>query len=173
MTINSPLLPTSLHTTVDTGATDAELERMTAMGRERDAWTIALGHGRTPDAALATTRFTRRWQAAGGVIVDTVAWPETAASWMRQARRFTALDPDLWVMVGPVIGWAQMTRRLLWSTPWQPSRTIAGANVGTAAAIGLVGAANLPGMAGATCDGGTWTISYGELVTSAAPATGP
>ena len=28
-------------------------------------------------------------------------------------------------MAGPPGGWAQMTRRLLWSTPWEPGRTIA------------------------------------------------
>lgn len=61
-------------------------------------------------------------------------------------------------------GWAQMTRRLLWSTSWQPERTIAFASVGAEHAIGLVGAGNLPGLAGATADGGTWTVRDGQLI---------
>jgi hypothetical protein len=56
-----------------------------------------------------------------------------------------------------------MTRRLLWSTRWQPDRTIAFAALGTEHAIVLVGAGNLPGLAGATADGGTWTIRDGQL----------
>jgi hypothetical protein len=58
-----------------------------------------------------------------------------------------------------------MTRRLLWSTPWQPGRTIAFAALGTHRAIGLVGACNLPGLTGATADGGTWTVRDGQLQT--------
>jgi hypothetical protein len=72
-------------------------------------------------------------------------------------------------MAGAPVGWAQMTRRLLWSTSWEPGRTIAFAALGTSHAIGLVGADNLPGLAGATADGGTWTVRDGQLH-SAAPA---
>jgi hypothetical protein len=56
-----------------------------------------------------------------------------------------------------------MARRLLWSTPWQPGRTLAFAALGTQRAIGLVGAHNLHGLAGATADGGTWTVCHGNL----------
>ncbi|HEY0932315.1 MAG TPA: hypothetical protein VGD91_01115 [Trebonia sp.] len=54
-----------------------------------------------------------------------------------------------------------MTRRLLWSTPWQPERTVAFASIATGRAIGLVGAVNLDGLAGATADGGTWAVHEG------------
>jgi len=49
----------------------------------------------------------------------------------------------------------------MWSTPWQPERTIAFADIGTSRAIGLVGAVNLLGLTGATTDGGTWTVRDG------------
>jgi hypothetical protein len=93
------------------------------------------------------------------MIICTITWPETAASWLRQATRFAAADPDLWVMAGPATGWAQMTRRLLWSTSWRPDRTLAFASLGTAPVISLVGAHNLPGLTGATTDGSTWQVS--------------
>ena len=66
-------------------------------------------------------------------------------------------------MAGPPRGWAQISRRLLWSTAWQPGRTLAFAASGTWRAIGLVGAHNLQGLAGAAADGGTWTVCNGSI----------
>jgi len=153
----SPLLPPGMAGRIaETDATEAELSRMTGLALSRGARVIAIGSGNTPAAARAVAGFTRRWEATGGIILCAVTWPESAASWLRHARRFTAADPDLWVMAGPPTGWAQMTRRLLWSTPWRPERTIAFAAIGTGQVIGLVGAHNLPRLTGATADGGTW-----------------
>jgi hypothetical protein len=168
----SPLLPPGMAGGVtghmagrvaETDATDAELSRMTELALGRGARAIAIGRGNSPAAAQATASFARRFRNAGGIIVCLVTWPESAASWLRQARRFTAADPDLWIMAGPAIGWAQMTRRLLWSTSWRPERTIAFAAIGTQPVIGLVGAHNLPGLTGATADGGSWLVSDGLL----------
>jgi hypothetical protein len=144
-------------------ATDAELDRMLQLALRGNADGVAIGHGRSPAAARAAREFARRWEAAGRTVHCTVSWPEEAASWLRQAIRFAAADPDLWVMTGPAGGWAQMTRRLLWSTSWKPERTIAFAAIGTGQAIGLVGAVNVPGLAGATAGGGTWAVRDGQL----------
>ena len=142
----------------------SELDRILELALRRGAHTVTIGHGRSAAAVAAADAFARRWEAGGRIVLAVVTWPEDAASWLRQATRFAAADPDLWIMAGPVRGWAQMTRRLLWSTSWQPERTIAFAALGTEHAIGLVGAANLPGLAGATGDGGTWTVRDGQLV---------
>jgi hypothetical protein len=152
-------------------ATETELNRMAELARRRDARTIAIGRGRSAPAAATAAAFARRWEAGGRIVLDIVTWPEEAASWLRQATRFAAADPDLWVMTGPAGGWAQMTRRLLWSTPWQPGRTIAFADLGTWPAVGLVGAHNLDGLTGATADGRTWAVRDGQLQT-AAPLAG-
>jgi hypothetical protein len=160
----SPLLPLATVTCApEAEATTAELNRMAELALSRGARTIAIGTGRSLAAIRSAVGFTSRWEAAGGAVLCAVTWPEAAASWLRQARRFAAADPDLWIMAGPAAGWAQMTRRLLWSTSWQPGRTIACAAIGTGHAIGLVGAHNLPGLAGATADGGTWQVSHGNL----------
>jgi len=161
---SSPLLPPgrSRHLP-ETEATDAELTRMTELALGRGAQAIALGRGNSPAAATAITSFARRWEAAGGTVICTITWPESAASWLRQATRFAASDPDLWVMAGPAAGWAQMTRRLLWSTPWRPERTLAFATLGTRPVISLVDAHNLPGLTGPTSTGGTWHITDGIL----------
>ena len=160
----SPLLPPGMTgPAAETEATEAELSRMTELALSRGARAIAIGRGNSPAATRAVGEFTRRFQATGGIIICAVTWPESAASWLRQATRFTATDPDLWVMAGPATGWAQMTRRLLWSTPWRPERTIAFAAIGTRHVTGLVGAHNLPGLTGATADGRTWQVSDGIL----------
>lgn len=144
-------------------ATEAELDRMTELALHRGARIITIGCGRSAAAASAVAAFARRWEDEGRIVFDVVTWPKEAASWLHQARRFAAADPDLWVMAGPPGGWAQMTRRLLWSTPWEPSRTIAFASVGSEHAIGLVGADYLTGLAGATADGRSWTVLDGQL----------
>jgi hypothetical protein len=161
---SSPRLPAGLACdTAESGPTDAELSRMTELALCRGARRVAVGRGRSAAAARAVTAFARRWEANGGTVLDVVTWPEEAASWLRQATRFAAADPDLWVMTGAPRGWAQMTRRLLWSTPWQPGRTLAFAALGSQRAVALVGAHNLHGLAGATADGGTWTVCNGNL----------
>ena len=129
---------------------EAELNRMAELALRRDARTVTIGHGRSAAAAGAAAAFARRWEDQGRIVLDVVTWPEEAASWLRQATRFAAANPDLWIMAGPPGGWAQMTRRLLWSTPWEPGRTIAFAALGTERAVGLVGAGNLPSLTGAT-----------------------
>jgi hypothetical protein len=173
----SPLLPASL--VRDTGVTgavrelaEAELDRMVELALGRQARTVAIGSGRSPAAVEAAADFARRWESSGGIALDTVTWPEEAASWLRQATRFDAANPDLWVMTGPPHGWAQMTRRLLWSTSWRPERTIAFAGIGAPLAIGLVGADNLPGLAGATATGGTWAVRDGQIQTAARTGAG-
>jgi len=140
-------------------ATSAELDQMVSLARDRGARVVAIGTGRTAAAARGAARFARCWVETGGTMTCVVTWPESAASWLRQARRFAAADPDVWIMMGPAIGWAQLTRRLLWSTGWQPERTVACAAIGSEAVIGLVGAAHLSGLTGATTDGGCWAVS--------------
>jgi len=170
----SPLLPPCVAwPAAETEATDAELSRMTELALSRGAQAIAIGRGRSPVAARAAADFTRRFQATGGSVICAVTWPESAASWLRQATRFTAVDPDLWVMAGPATGWAQMTRRLLWSTSWRPERTIAFAAIGSGHVTGLVGAHNLPGLTGATTDGGTWQVSHRILQVTRWPPLSP
>ena len=110
----SPLLPPGIAGRMaETEATDAELSRMTELALSRGARAIAIGRGNSPTAVRSAAGFAHHWEATGGIIICAVTWPESAASWLRQAMRFAAADPDLWVMAGPATGWAQMTRRLL------------------------------------------------------------
>ncbi len=162
----SPRLPASLvRDLASPEPTEAELDRVTGLALRRGARQVAVGRGRSAATARAVAAFCGGWEARGGTVLDVVTWPEEAASWLRQAIRFAAADPDVWVMAGDPRGWAQMTRRLLWSTPWQPGRTLAFAALGTQGAVELVGAHNLQGLAGATADGGSWTVCNGNIQT--------
>ena len=57
---------------------------------------LPAGHGRSAAAAAAAAAFARRREDQGRIVLDVVTWPEEAASWLRQASRFAAADPDLW-----------------------------------------------------------------------------
>lgn len=162
--LTSPLLNAPASYDADLTATDAEIATIVQLARDRRARTIVIGSGRTPHALAASRLIESAWDHAGGGILDTITWPETGASWLRHASRFAAANPDLWVMVGPATGWAQMTRRLLWSTPWSPARTLATAAIGDPRTLALVGLPNLDGLAGATADGASWLVADDSLM---------
>ncbi|GII94247.1 hypothetical protein Ssi02_44780 [Sinosporangium siamense] len=138
--------------------TDAETEALIRLARDRRAQTIAIGSGRTPRALESARLIEAVWERTGGTILTMITWPEIGASWLRHASRFADADPDLWVMTGAATGWAQMTRRLLWSTPWRPERTLATAAIGDPRTLALVGLINLNGLAGTTAHGTTWRV---------------
>ena len=160
----SPLLTGPDRPAPDLPATDAELAALTDRARRRRASTIAIGSGRTPHATDAARRIAERWEHAGGKVIETVTWPESAASWLRSATRFAAARPDLWVMTGPATGWAQMAARLLWSTAWKPELTLATAALCDLPVLERVGLRLLDGLAGADADGHPWLVSANALL---------
>jgi hypothetical protein len=157
--LTSPLLKTRAHHDVDIPINGAELGAIAELARRRRARSVVIGSGRTSHAIEGVQAIAAALQASGTQAPDTVTWPEAGASWLRQATRFADADPDLWVMVGPATGWAQMTRRLLWSTRWMPSRTLTTAGIGDPRTLALVGLINLDGLAGAAADGSMWFVS--------------
>ncbi|MFE4538762.1 hypothetical protein ACFRKB_27445 [Streptomyces scopuliridis] len=157
--LTSPLLVDPPRPGPDLTVTDTEAAALAGLAAARGARSIAVGSGRTPAALAAADAITRAWRAAGGVVVTTTTWPEIAASWLCQARRFADAPADVWVMTGPEVGWAQVARRLLWSTSWRPDRTLATAAIGRPATLALVGAQQLRGLTGTGANGDTWTVT--------------
>lgn len=145
-----------------TGAELRALLRLVAAARPT-VRTVTVGHGRDPVFEAAALAFAEAWQARGGEVQALVDWPDTAASWLRSARRLTAGAPDAWVVAGSPLGWAQLSRRLRHSTDWTPQRTFGFAPLGDIAVVELAGVGTLRGMSGATPDGGTWSVG-GELI---------
>lgn len=145
-----------------------ELTGLVDLASRRGARHIAVGSGRDPEALAFADDFTALWNEAGGEVVKAVTWPEEAASWLRQATRFSAAEADLWIMTGPAAGWAQMTRRLLWSTGWRPENTLVTTAAGSRKALDLVGLHNLEGLAGLNSRGIRWTIRDGRQISDSA-----
>ncbi|WP_290061143.1 hypothetical protein [Amycolatopsis solani] len=122
--------------------TGAELEALVALiGRARH---IVVGTAADPTSRTDGARIAATW---GGLVLATVAWPETAASWLRHARRFATPAPDLWVVSATPAGWAGMVKRLQLSTSWSPHRTVTTSTLADFA---------LPGLRGTRADGTTW-----------------
>lgn len=115
--------------------TEAELAALVTLVTRSGARTVVIGHSRDSASAAAASAFATAWRSRGGEVLDTVTWPERAASWLRPARRLAAPAPDAWVIAAAPLGWAQMTRRLVHSTPWIPSRTFAFDGQGWAAPV--------------------------------------
>jgi hypothetical protein len=162
-TLTSPLLKYAPCHAAGSAVTDVELRAIINLALVRGARRITVGAGRTPAATAAAAAISTGWERAGGSVESMVTWPETAASWLRQAERFCRNGPDLWIMTGPTVGWSQMTRRLLWSTGWDPARTLATADIGTISTLELVGLHHLNGLTGATRAGTTWTVAGEHL----------
>lgn len=85
---------------------------------------LIIGHSRdqtTRDAAQLLISFL---DSRGVEVRDVVDWPDSAASWLRQANRFIATAPDLWVaLISHEHGWTQMRQRLR-NSDWDPDRTL-------------------------------------------------
>ncbi|MGY5137443.1 hypothetical protein ACWGJW_34530 [Streptomyces nigrescens] len=124
--------------------------------------TVVVGHSRDTASRSSAEAFVEAWREIGRQpVLAMVDWPESAASWLRAADRFTAEEPDAWVVAAAPLGWAQMSRRLRHSTDWDPARTYGFAALGDSRVPALAGAATLQGMRGATAEGGTWAIDRG------------
>lgn len=120
--------------------------------------TVTIGSSRDGVSRTAARQLAIAWQERGGTVLDILDWPETAASWLRQARRFAAGPPDAWIVTGAAAGWVQMGRRLALSTDWDPARTVATSSLATNALIARGGTGTFDHLRGAHPDGTTWEI---------------
>jgi len=160
----SPLLPDSRASRWSQASSEAEVAAITRLAAGREATRLAIGSGRTDSDLRTVDNLTAGWEARGGEVVSTVSWPDVAASWLRQATRFAAADADLWIMTGSPLGWAQMTRRLLWSTEWRPADTILTSSLARPEVLGLVGLADLDGITCISGSGEAWKVRDRTMV---------
>lgn len=141
--------------------TEAELAALIGLTAAKSRIeTVTVGHSRDADSLAAAEAFAAAWEARGGKVLASVNWPETAASWLRPARRLTAEAPDAWVMAAAPLGFAQLTRRLRHSTDWDPARTFAFASLRDSRLPALTGPDTLHGLRGATTDGAPWHVHH-------------
>jgi hypothetical protein len=152
-----------------TGAEENAVVRLLDAMRPRPV-TVVIGSARDALSERTALRLAARWQDQGGMILDTVTWPERAASWLRQANRFTRPRPDAWIVTGLLPGWVQMGRRLALSTDWDPARTVATACLSHQDLAAHGGPGTFDGLCGAHRDGGTWEFAGGRRVSRPRPA---
>ena len=138
-------------------ATAAELSAVLRLLERMGAKTIMLGSARDADALATRAAVAEAWTARGGLVLDEVDWPESAASWLRQARRLAVPDPDAWVVCARPEGWSGMAGRLS-ETAWTPQRTIVTASLAGADVLAAGGPESFAGLRGVTRDGRTWRI---------------
>lgn len=144
--------------------TPAELDRVIGLLRGMGAELVSVGHGRADPSTDTANAFAAAWTLAGGHLAAVVGWPSTAASWLRQATRLTADEPDAWVISDRAQGWAPLAARLAESTGWDPVRTVGFAGLGDERLLELAGTATVEGMHGATATGGIWHVHHGRLI---------
>lgn len=85
---------------------------------------VSVGHSRDETSRRIAEDFVAAWRDTGREVLTVVDWPETAASWLRPAKRFAAGPPDAWVVAATPLGWTRLVRRLR-ETAWDPQRTFA------------------------------------------------
>ena len=130
---------------------------------------ITIGHGRDKGSKEIAYAIAELWETTGGsegkggYVLNIVDWPEEAASWLRQATRFTCDEPDAWIVTGPLLGWIQMCRRLYRDTNWDAQRTfgfssLANPHMLTFAGESIDGLSILEGMSGSLPCGGVWRV---------------
>lgn len=143
--------------TTTTTRPTAEAEAVRRTLARLNAKAIVIGHSRDETSRLTAQALGHMWTATGGSVLDTVDWPEQAASWLRQSRRFTASAPDAWVVVGRPEGWLAMGRRLAGSS-WRPERTVVTAALSAGELIRHGAPGSFAGIHGVTGDGRSWQI---------------
>ncbi|GLZ36548.1 hypothetical protein Acsp05_01730 [Actinokineospora sp. NBRC 105648] len=141
-------------------AAGKELATVLALVRRRGGGLVNVGHGRDPVSSAAATAFLSTWD---GGVGEVVSWPAEAASWLRQACRFTGGAPDVWVVADAAQAWSGMARRLAATPGWRPARTVAFGGLACPDLPALVGFDATEGISGATTDGSEWTFFDGEL----------
>jgi hypothetical protein len=139
------------------------------MLQQAGADSIAIGHGRHPAPVTAARARHAAWTTAGGGVLDSVDWPETAASWLRPARRLTAGAPDARVLADSIAGCAQVLRRLAQQANWTPARTVGFAGLAGDDLVALTAPISLAGMTGPTATGGTWRIGHHHVIRTDEP----
>ncbi len=148
--MDSPLPRLPVPARPPVACTVAEVATLLRLLAALPADTLVIGTAADPVSRANAALLAAAWP---GEVLDTVVWPEAAASWLRQARRFTAPAPDAWLVTGTPAGWVGMGRRLAHSTGWSPRRTVATSGLADPVLVAAGGPDTFDGLRGARPDG--------------------
>jgi hypothetical protein len=133
-----------------------ELDVVMSLVRQLGDGVVNVGHGRDPASIRRAQAFAKEWAAQGGFLGTIVSWPDTAASWLRQATRL-ATGGDIWVVADTPTGWSGIGPRLADTARWRVDRTIAFPGLDHPSLPVRAGRAVVAGLRGVTTDGRIWT----------------
>lgn len=95
-----------------------------------ETYSLSIGHSRNDacyaiaDMLAESWQLTQTWvRATGGFLIRQVDWPETAASWLAQAKELNKDRPDAIAMICTVSSGIAVLKRLADQRSWSASRT--------------------------------------------------
>lgn len=95
-----------------------------------ETYSLSIGHGRSENCCAIADALAESWQliqtwvrVAGGFLIRQVDWPETAASWLAQAKELNKERPDAIVMISSAISGIAVLKRLADQRSWFAART--------------------------------------------------
>ncbi len=95
-----------------------------------ETYSISIGHERNGASYAIVEELVKSWQSTqtwvrveGGFIIRQVDWPQTAASWLAQAKKLNKDRPDALVIISSVSSGIAVLKRLADQKTWSASRT--------------------------------------------------
>lgn len=95
-----------------------------------ETYSLSIGHGRDETCCAIAEALAESWQliqtwvrVTGGFLIRQVDWPETAASWLAQAKELNKDRPDAIVMISSAISGIAVLKRLADQRSWSAAST--------------------------------------------------
>jgi len=136
-----------------------------------DMFSLSIGHNREETniniAACIANKWieTQNWvRSEGGYILNVVDWPESAASWLRQAKQLNQDNPDAWVIISSFKSAMQILQRLSAEKNWIPERTFCLFSSNCEMMNKITPWAGLNGLKGLLTNGRRWIIEEEKLI---------
>ncbi len=137
---------------------------------EYETYSLSIGHSRDNACCAIADMLAERWQltqtwvrVVGGFLIRHVDWPETAASWLAQAKELNKDRPDAIAMICTVSSGIAVLKRLADQRNWSASRTFCLFNDTEDLQIHTPELARYEELKCITQDGKRWIIENGSL----------
>jgi len=135
-----------------------------------EACSLSIGHGRDETCCAIADALAESWQliqtwvrVMGGFLIRQVDWPETAASWLAQAKELNQERPDAIAMISSASSGIAVLKRLADQRSWSATRTFFLFSDTEDLQIYAPELAVYEGLKCLTADGKRWIVENGGL----------
>jgi hypothetical protein len=135
-----------------------------------ETYSLSIGHGRNPGDSKIAEELANSWgdlqnwvRSEGGFVINYVDWPESAASWLAQAKILSKDNPDVWILISSSMSVLSVLKRLADQSGWFAERTF----VVSDTAVLLTHAGDLAAYEGLKCineNGDQWRVTNHKLI---------